>query len=108
MTKIKFRFLNVVFMLILAVILTACASDAIKTERTQNNQISVGLLFEKDGYKVYRFDDGGRYVYYVIPSGQVIWNESCGKNCSRQVQVQTLPETNTNTINKNANSNSSK
>jgi hypothetical protein len=81
------------YLTIALLLLTSCADPikSIKNEQTNNTSAVTELLFEKDGYKVYRFYDASRYVYYVVPSGQVteIHQESCGKNCIHDVFTQT-------------------
>lgn len=67
-------------------------SPPLKSERTNNNQIQVDFLFENEGSKVYRFEDAGRRVYYVVPSGQVteVHSESCGKTCIQEIRTQSI------------------
>jgi hypothetical protein len=93
--KMKF-----IFCILLSLTLFGCASDALKVEKTDNAGINAELLFKKDGFSVYRFYDGTRAVYYVVPQGQAqtVYSENCGKGCSREVRTesQTLPPTNTN------------
>lgn len=69
-----------------ALLLTACDKDPVSTGPTNNPNVQVDLLFEKDGYSVYRFSDSGHNIYYVTPVGQVhtAWTQSCGKNCNRE------------------------
>lgn len=74
-----------VFMLLFA----GCQKSGERKEKTSNEQFKVTLLFEHDGVKVYRFYDG-RDVYYTDARGQTAWTESCGKNCSRPVKVETV------------------
>lgn len=59
-----------------------CAKDPVSTASTDNAQIKVELLFEKDGVKVYRFSDAGRYIYYTDARGATQWSEyhSTGKS----------------------------
>lgn len=47
-----------------ALALSGCARDPIETSRTDNPQINVEKLFEHEGCSVYRFLDGGHFVYY--------------------------------------------
>lgn len=65
---------------------TACAKDPVDTVQTNNQGVSVDILFEKDGYRVHRFKDAGHYIYYVVPNGQVhtAYTEGCGKGCTRE------------------------
>lgn len=74
--------------LIAFVLLSACNKPAKEISSTNNAQITIELLFEKDGCKVYRFEDR-YYRYFTNCTGGVSWNETCGKNCSREVNIQT-------------------
>lgn len=74
-----------VFLLFLA----GCQKSGQSKEKTSNSEFKVTLLFEHDGVKVYRFYDG-RDVYYTDARGQTAWQQSCGKNCSRPVSVETV------------------
>lgn len=73
--------------------LSGCAKDPISTERSNNSQINVELLFEKDGVKVYRFTDNGRYIYYTDARGRTEWTttHSNGKtSTTRRHGVETV------------------
>lgn len=43
--------------------LFGCVNEPASTAQVGN--IKLDLLFEKDGYKIYRFNDGGRYIYWA-------------------------------------------
>lgn len=58
-----------------AFFVTACEKTPVSTSRTDNREISVDLLFEKDGVKVYRFMDGGRAIYYTDARGRTEWTD---------------------------------
>lgn len=66
-------------------LVSACSKKAQEVSATSNWEIPIELLFEKDGCKVYRFEDGGRDHYYTTCEGSVSadWSESCGKNCRK-------------------------
>jgi hypothetical protein len=70
-----------------ALALASCGQDPVSTQRTDNPNVPVGILFETDGCKVYRFVDAGRYVYFTNCAGTTtaFHTESCGKNCTRTV-----------------------
>lgn len=75
------------------VALTGCDNQPVATAHSSNPQVPVSLLFEHDGCRVYRFNDGGRNHYYVRCNGgaqSTMSTESCGKNCIRTVGIQTL------------------
>lgn len=49
-----------------------------KTEKI--GDATVSLLFEKDGIKVYRFEDGGRWHYFTTLGETITTQSSGGKN----------------------------
>lgn len=76
------------------ILVAACnPAKPIDTEKTDNVEISVGLLFEHDGCKMYRFKDNGNFVYYSSCNRPIVSfrKQTCGKNCIRDVQTQTIP-----------------
>jgi hypothetical protein len=60
-----------------------------QTIPTTNSEFTLYLLFEKDGCKIYRFEDGRRDVYWTDCRGKIesIHTESNGKS-SKEVRVQ--------------------
>lgn len=66
--------------------LFGCAKDPVSTSSTSNQSISVHLLFEHDGVKVYRFSDGGSYIYYTDARGKTEWRitRSTGKSATTE------------------------
>ncbi len=83
---------------IAAVGLFGCLEDPVSGGRSSNSKIYVGLLFEHEGCRVYRFTDGGRSHYYARCLSSSVetfetHSENCGKNCTRTVEtrVPTVP-----------------
>jgi hypothetical protein len=82
--------------LLLGVSVVGCRHDA-QQSATAGKGVTVELLFEHEGVKVYRFLDG-RYHYYAVPSSGAgattfsTWTENCGKNCNKTV-VNEMPTT---------------
>ncbi|MFN8355545.1 MAG: DUF4884 domain-containing protein [Spirosomataceae bacterium] len=77
--------INVLFMgFLLAVGLSSCLAPAQKVLQASNPQVRVELLFEVDGCKVYRFNDGSGFKYFTKCefNSSVGWVDSCGKNCT--------------------------
>jgi hypothetical protein len=62
---------------LLSVALTGCYKDPQATT-TEGMGIQVDFLFEKDGIKVYRFNDGGGYHYFTS-KGETMTTKSTGK-----------------------------
>lgn len=54
---------KIVFLIAIGFLLTSCYKDAISTDT--KGDFKVEFLFEKDGIKMYRFRDGGRYHYFT-------------------------------------------
>lgn len=71
--------------LLLSLFLMGCAKDPITTNKTDNEDVEVSLLFTHDSCKVYRFYDGGRFHYFTNCNSTITsHSESCGKSCIRQ------------------------
>jgi hypothetical protein len=49
----------------LLILLAGCETDALTTQPTNNAGFEVGLLFEHEGCRVFRFRDGGDRRYFV-------------------------------------------
>ena len=89
---------RIVMILCALLVTSACANSKPDQTDMKVSAESVGILFSVDGITVYRFGDGGRYHYFAVRDGRAdtitlsSWSESCGKNCSRQVdeQIDTL------------------
>ena len=79
--------------LLLSVPLVGCMQPAIATTPSNNPNIEVDTLLTHDGCTVYRFRDGA-YHYFVrcaeARSASTASVVSCGKNCSRPDDIQTL------------------
>ena len=77
----------------LALSLNACYKDPMRTESTDNPEVPVSLLFEKDGCKVYRFyDNRSHYFVKCENSSATISSQSysCGKSvCVRDEEITT-------------------
>lgn len=76
--------------LIMALPLAACEAPVkpISTEDGGANDRTVDLMaVAPDGTHLWRFNTGGRPVYFASTGAQ--WEERCGKRCRRDVQVPT-------------------
>ncbi len=69
-------------LLFIALIFAGCQREAQKEVQSTNQNFSVELLFEVDGCKMYRFSDGGRYIYWSDCKGKTQYNyiEQSGKS----------------------------
>ncbi len=84
--------------LLAAALAVACANDPVSVSATTNAAMTVELLFENDGCKVYRFEDNSRYHYYTRCRAETTTTtstqtEPCGKNCTRAVDENIPTET---------------
>jgi len=68
----------IAFIMVGAIIFGACSNDPMSKERLGKDDVfEVEYLFEKDGVKVYRFEDGGRYHYFTS-RGETITTQTSG------------------------------
>lgn len=72
--------------LVTLALLAGCSGPAEVTQ-TVGGGYQVDRLFTHEGCTVYRFEDGGFSRYFTNCRGSASWTESCGKNCSRPVEV---------------------
>jgi hypothetical protein len=76
----------------------ACTTPPLSTSPTNNEKFTIDKLFTHDNCTIYRFSDGGNYIYYADCSGNqsssTLWNitESCGKNCVHVIHYQVITE----------------
>jgi len=86
----KFGVVAVAMMLVLF----GCGAHSIDEADTGNREVTAEKLAVIEGCNLYRVRDGSRRTVYVtICPGSVAnasWQENCGKNCTRQVDSQTL------------------
>ena len=61
-------------LLIFILFLVSCVKDPKSTEH--EGEFAIQLLFEHDGCKVYRFSDGGRFIYYSSCNGRTQYTAS--------------------------------
>ncbi|OWP82789.1 hypothetical protein BWK59_14010 [Flavobacterium davisii] len=55
--------------LLALLLLSSCKEEPLKT--IQNGNFKVEYLFEQNGCKMYRFEDGGRYIYWSDCQGKI-------------------------------------
>ena len=66
-------------LLVLIIGLTGCLGEPQSTENTgKNGEFHIEYLFEKDGIKMYRFYDGGRFHYFTT-TGETMTEQSNGE-----------------------------
>ena len=84
------RKISMVIITLLSVFfLSSCEKEAKEKVATNNALFNVELLFEVDGCKGYRFQDGGRSRYFSTCQGSVSWNENHGKNNNVDMEIST-------------------
>lgn len=66
--------INLLILVTLTLVLHSCIiSRPIEVSKAPNNQTyEIEYLFEKDGYKMYRFRDYGHYVYFTTKNGSTM------------------------------------
>lgn len=79
--------LAVVAMLIVG--LSACGRKAEGVAPTSNNNFEIEKLFTHEGCTMYRFEDVYSRYFMICKDqpSQVEWQENCGKNCQRKVEI---------------------
>lgn len=83
--------MRTLFTFMAALALVGCSKDPVSISGTDNREIQVAELFTHHGVTIYRFIDGGRWVYFSSNAGDVTaqHTENCGKGCIRTVTVET-------------------
>ena len=70
----------------IALLFTSCVHEA-QSKSHEGIDFEVEFLFEKDGVKMYRFYDNGRFHYYTN-TGETISTQDTGKNNTLQENIQ--------------------
>jgi len=68
---------KIVFLIAIGFLLTSCYKDSISIET--KGDFKIEFLFEKNGIKMYRFRDGGRYHYFT-DRGETITTQYSNKS----------------------------
>ena len=70
----------IAFITLGAILFGACTNEPMSKEKLgKDDGFAVEYLFEKDGVKVYRFEDGGHYHYFTT-KGETITVQRVDKN----------------------------
>jgi hypothetical protein len=79
-----------IFIIISSAIISGCKEEAQSSEK--NGNFTVEFLFEQNGCKMYRFRDGGRYVYWsdCQDKTQSDYNQPRGKGGSVTYNEETI------------------
>lgn len=80
-------------------VVSACDDPRQKPQAVEhaasNNTYELTLLFIHDGVKMYRFYDKSEYRYFAVPNSgapaETQTTYGCGKNCTYEGAIQTLP-----------------
>jgi hypothetical protein len=77
-TKLSYAFYTLLACVFLS--LTSCTRDA--KPAVQDVDFKIEFLFEKDGCKMYKFKDGGRYIYWSNCDGRAEYSyyQSAGRS----------------------------
>ena len=65
---------------------TSCVHEA-QSKSHEGIDFEVEFLFEKDGVKMYRFYDNGRFHYYTN-KGETVSTQDAGKNNTYEENIQ--------------------
>lgn len=87
------RILTILWICLLMMIgmFSACLNKAQEHRQASNGNFDVQLLFTVDGVRVYRFLDGHAHYFAVAGRDATAFStESCGKNCTQEVAIQTV------------------
>lgn len=64
----------------------SCLNIGKPIESTKQNDFEIEFLFEKDGCKIYRFYDAGRYIYWSNCAGNMQYNFMHNPNITSRMQ----------------------
>lgn len=67
----NFSIMKLLSLMLVLIIMASCESRIPAKENIKNGEYTIEFLFEHDGCKMYRFDDGVRYVYWSDCRGKV-------------------------------------
>jgi len=70
----------------ITLLMTSCLNEA-QSKSHEGIEFEVEFLFEKDGVKMYRFYDNGRYHYYT-DRGETMTSQSEGKYGTYEENIQ--------------------
>lgn len=88
-------FKHIVTLVTVSAILVGCGKPA-ESMTVKGAGFEVEKLFTHEDCTVYRFEDAGQYRYYTnckaANQSTTMWNEGCGKNCSRDVEITSVGE----------------
>ena len=76
------------FIIPIIILFISCVEEPKSTER--NGNFKIEFLFEKDGCKMYRFQDGGRYIYWTNCEGKTQYNYATGGKSQHLRRTETL------------------
>lgn len=83
---------KLLFVLIAATMLSGCEKVAPESTSSAGVNVRLDKLFEKDGCAMYRFEDGGRNIYWATCPGDAHsrWESTNGKGATTQHDDQAI------------------
>lgn len=89
------RALTLATLLIASGLVASCLSDPVSSAGSSNGEVPAGVIARLDnGCEIYRFRDGSSSSKYFVlcPNADTSTTstESCGKSCTRDVEVPTV------------------
>jgi hypothetical protein len=81
MKKVKIITKSIIILCAMIAVVSSPSCQGEAKESIQEGDFKIDLLFEKDGCKIYRFNDAGRYIYWTNCQGnmQSNYNQQSGK-----------------------------
>lgn len=79
---------KIIILLSVSLLLLSCINEA--KQATQIGNFKNELLFEVNGCKMYRFEDGSRYIYWSDCRGKVNYDYTTGGKNSHTVRGETI------------------
>lgn len=77
-------------LLLLLVLLTSCVQKVEPEATSKVGNFTNEFLFEFEGCKMYRFKDGGRYIYWSDCRGKIQYDYTTGGKSKTTHHVETL------------------
>jgi hypothetical protein len=79
---------KIITILLISLLSASCVNEA--KESTQLGNFKNEFLFEVDGCKMYRFEDGSRFIYWSDCRGKVNYDYTTGGKHKTQVRGETI------------------
>lgn len=77
---------------IVCFVMMGCEAAPLSKAKSANPAVTVGVLTEFDGIRLYSVHTGDSYVYVAVRMNELSasWDRSCGKGCWEHLDTTTL------------------